>query len=378
MSETKIRALLVGVGGYGAGYAESILRDAEGRYQIVGVADPFAAQSRVYDALTAQGIPMYDTAADFYAANTAELAIISSPIQFHREQAITCMEMGSDVLLEKPIAATPEDARAIKAARDRTGRRLAIGFQWCYDPVMLRVKADADAGVFGRPVSLKAAVLWARGFGYYARGWAAKRYDAQGRAIFDSVAANATAHYLMNMLWLAKPGTDGARMVTFDARTLRANDIEMYDTLFLRAALDVGAELTFAVSHAAGEAHNQNPMFEYRFEHATLRYGGVGQDGDHITATFDDGRVVDYGHSEANGFAAKLRGMAAAMRDGGAIACPAETAMAHAEAMAQIAERLPEAERFPEERIRREEDCVWVPGLHEELMAFYDEGGTAR
>jgi hypothetical protein len=52
-------------------------------------------------------------------------------------------------------------------------------------------------GMLGRPKRLKTLVLWPRDFAYYNRNdWAGKKTDQNGRPVLDSVAHNATSHFL--------------------------------------------------------------------------------------------------------------------------------------------------------------------------------------
>jgi predicted dehydrogenase len=48
----------------------------------------------------------------------------------HREPAVTALDLGLPVYLEKPIARTAEDAAAIVAAAQRSGTVCAVGYQW--------------------------------------------------------------------------------------------------------------------------------------------------------------------------------------------------------------------------------------------------------
>ena len=372
----KLPVLLVGVGGYGSGYVREMLdHGAERGAALAGVVDPFAATSRYYDELTAHGTRFWDTVEAFYAENAAGLAVISTPIQFHAHQAIHCLEHGSHVLCEKPAAATVEDVEKMIAARDRTGRTLAIGFQWCYDPAMLRLKADVDAGLLGRPLAMRSIVLWPRAISYYKRGlgWAGKKRDAAGAAIFDNVASNATAHYIENMLWLAGEGYKGVDVAEMTVRTLRANDIEMFDTIVMDARLENGARMFFVASHATGRDGWQNPVFEYEFERATVRYGALGEDGSSLVAAFKDGTVKDYGVSSTGGCAHKLEtAIALARGEDTALPCPVEAAIRHTRAMAMIRAKQPEAEVFSPESVRTDDGMVWVPGLTEKLIRCYE------
>ena len=100
-----IEILLVGVGGYGVNYVKELLGpDAPEDVKVVGVADPVARRSPCWEMIQAAGIPVFDDIEAFYAGHRADLAIISSPIHFHAGQVIGCLNHGSYVLCEKPVA----------------------------------------------------------------------------------------------------------------------------------------------------------------------------------------------------------------------------------------------------------------------------------
>jgi predicted dehydrogenase len=368
----KIGIVLVGIGGYGNTYVNALLNEKKrSGYKIAGVVDPYAEKAPGFAALKELGVPFFGTLGEFYAANRAELAVISTPIALHEEQALFAVGQGSHVLLEKPMAGTLAAARRIDRAAKDAHVKLAVGFQWCYDPAMLALKRDADAGLFGAPKKLRALVIWPRDKAYYARGtgWAGKEYDAQGRPVFDSVASNATAHYIENMLWIAGRGFVGAGVERMEAETFRAYPVETFDTVTLRAKLEGGAEMVFAASHTTQPGTEQEPMFEYEFENATARFGGFGEKGGPLTATFTDGRVISYGES-ARQSDDKIWAMLDAIREGADIPCPAEAALRHAQAMELLRVASPEAREF--EGAVETDARVYVPELEKKLVACYE------
>ncbi|MGI6238892.1 MAG: Gfo/Idh/MocA family protein [Christensenellales bacterium] len=370
MDDTKI--LLVGIGGYGDVYVNALRQGkARGGYQIAGVVDPFAQRAPSHQALLADGVPFYSSLEDFYRDQRADLAVISTPTSLHAEQAMIAISQNTHVLVEKPIAATHADAQKVADAATAQGVKLAVGFQWCYDAAMLRFKRDVDAGRFGAPKRMRALVIWPRDKAYYARGtgWAGKKYDAQGRAAFDSVASNATAHYIENMLWIAGSGYDGSAVADLESEIWRANAIETFDTVTFRATLDCGAQIYYAASHATKPGTQQDPMFEYEFERATARFGGFGEKGARLTATFHDGSVKDYGVSD-NGTDVKIWTMLDAIRNGADIPCPPAAAIKHAQLISMLHKASPEARVL--ENIVETEERVYVPGLEDRLVRCYE------
>ena len=195
-----------------------------------------------------------------------------------------------------------------------------------------------------------------------------KKYAKNGAPIFDSVASNATAHYLENMLWVS-----GCELTDVEVQTFRANPIETFDTIVLRGRIGTG-RLTFVASHAIGRKEAQNPMFEYVFEKGRIAFGGLGKDGAELTFHFNDGTEKRYGDTNlGTGIDRmhKLWDVVDAIRDGGEIACTAEDAMLHTRAMAQIFEKCPEAYAFPVDEVYDDNGQNWVPGLRERLIREY-------
>ena len=187
----EIKVALFGVGGYAANYPYTINQHKDSGVTLVAAVDPFNKNCDM--------CPVYDTAEEMYANHQPDLVVVGTPINFHVEQTVEAFRRGCHVAMEKPMAANMDGVRKILAARDEAGKMLSIGFNMCADPVVRAAKADVQAGLFGKPLSMKTIVLWPRGHAYYARGggWAGKKYAKHGAPLFDSVLSNATAHYLL-------------------------------------------------------------------------------------------------------------------------------------------------------------------------------------
>ncbi len=67
----------------------------------------------------------------------------------HAECAIAALEKGVNVLLEKPMCVTTEEAIEIMRAEKKSGKVLSIGFQPRLDPNMINVKNIVQSGVLG-------------------------------------------------------------------------------------------------------------------------------------------------------------------------------------------------------------------------------------
>lgn len=67
----------------------------------------------------------------------------------HAECTIAALEHGVNVMLEKPMCVTTEEAVAIMRAEKKSGKVLSIGFQPRLDPNMQKVKEIVESGVLG-------------------------------------------------------------------------------------------------------------------------------------------------------------------------------------------------------------------------------------
>ena len=107
----ELKAVLFGVGGYAANYPEAFRRARRENVVLAGAVDPYV--------LPCDACPLYEDPETMLREIRPDIAVISTPIQLHARQAELAFEHGCHVVLEKPIAATVESARAILAARDR-------------------------------------------------------------------------------------------------------------------------------------------------------------------------------------------------------------------------------------------------------------------
>ena len=371
--QSVVRLVMVGVGGYALTYLKKLLDpQCDLPVKLVGGVDPFAKNSPVYNELVAAGVPLYDTVEDFYREQEADLAIIATPIQLHAGQSIYCMEHGSDVLCEKPVCAVIDDVQRMIEARDRTGKRLAIGYQWSYSAAVQRLKQDVLSGRYGRPLRMKTIVLWPRDREYYRRGsgWAAHKKNARGEWILDSVAANATAHYLHNMLYVAGNQVDrSARVEKIKVETYRANQIEMFDTCAMRLRTAENTEMLYLVAHSIARSGARNPEFIYEFEKGTV---SCKADEHMMRGVLSDGTQLLYGDPNADQ-TRKMAWMIATMQEKTPVLCGPEAASEHTKCINKIEELIPETPFFPAEKIKEDGELVYCEGLDAVLGRCYAE-----
>jgi predicted dehydrogenase len=105
-------------------------------------------ESRVADLAGNYGVD-YTTDHGTLADRGVDAAVVASPSPTHRAIATELLEAGVDVLVEKPLALSSEDAWAIVEAADRNDGVLATGHIFRYHPALCDLKRRLDRGELG-------------------------------------------------------------------------------------------------------------------------------------------------------------------------------------------------------------------------------------
>ena len=367
MKKTSI--LCVGIGGYANTYLSSVLKQENPDFEIVGMVEVAPERCPFYPQLRDMGVPLYASMEDFYREKTADLAIITTPIHLHTRQILCALENGSNVMCEKPLSGVSADEQLIAVKSEETGKFVIIGYQWSYSQAITDLKEDIMQGLYGAPLFLKSLILWPRGNSYFTRGtgWAGKRTLADGTVVNDSVASNATAHYIHNMLYVTGGAVGkSSEVVSLQADLVRLNKIENFDTLTARMELDNGAKAIYIASHATRD--NVDPVLEYRFEKGTVTYGNGQTD---IIGTFADGTVKNYGDPYLNTNNKVYEAIAQARGESFTPRCGVKAAAAQVRCIEKLQENP--IRDFRQEYVRTKEDFLYVEGLDALLLKCFEE-----
>jgi predicted dehydrogenase len=114
---------------------------------LAAVIDPDAAQAS--RAAEEWQIPAYASVEDFFAAGVAiEAASVCVPTSAHFSVASKLLEKGIDLLIEKPIAGSTEEADQLISAADRTGRVLQVGHLERFNPAVAAIQPLLNGPMF--------------------------------------------------------------------------------------------------------------------------------------------------------------------------------------------------------------------------------------
>ena len=139
-----VRVGVIGIGNMGWHHARvlSLLRDAE----LVGVADPDPARGQL--AVEQFGCRWFASYEEMLPE--VEAVCIAVPTLLHHRVGMACFKAGVHVLIEKPIAATQDEATELSQAAEQAGRLLQVGHIERFNPAfreLLKVVANEEVVV---------------------------------------------------------------------------------------------------------------------------------------------------------------------------------------------------------------------------------------
>jgi predicted dehydrogenase len=137
-----LRGAVIGLGAMGRHHAR-IMASTEG-VELVATCDPQEERAKEH----ARGPATVAVASPDQLPKDLDVAVVSAPTSAHRAIAEPLLRRGVSCLVEKPIAASLEDADAMIAAAREGGAILAIGHAERFNPGVLRVRDRIEKPVF--------------------------------------------------------------------------------------------------------------------------------------------------------------------------------------------------------------------------------------
>ncbi len=154
-----VRIGLIGAGGIAGAHARGYRAlAAEGLCRVTAVADalPEAAARRAGELEAAHTFSDYHDLLALSGPDSPDAVDICLPHDLHTEVALAACASGKHVLVEKPIATTLQDARAMILAARAAGVVLQVGHNERFDPQYQEMKRLVDTGALGEVFAARA------------------------------------------------------------------------------------------------------------------------------------------------------------------------------------------------------------------------------
>jgi len=123
-----------------------------------------------------------------------DAVIIATPTSTHADIAVDCLEAGKDILVEKPLARTYQEAKRIVDSAKKNKRKLMVGMNLRYRPDTMLLRSFINSNEIGEPFYVKCG--WIRKQSSSEK-WFTKKEESGGGVIIDL-----GIHILDLALWL--------------------------------------------------------------------------------------------------------------------------------------------------------------------------------
>ena len=141
-----VKLAYIGAGGIAQSHLRAVSDVDE--IEVVAVAD--LIRERAEETAAQWGIPhAYQDYREMLANEDIEAVSVCTYNQAHRAPTVDALHAGKHVLVEKPMAATLEDAAAMTQAAHETGKLLMVAVWTRFSPLRQAAKAIVDAGTLG-------------------------------------------------------------------------------------------------------------------------------------------------------------------------------------------------------------------------------------
>ena len=229
----KLGIAVVGAGAIGRMHAEMIAVSDVAR--LAAIVDPAAPARALADELEARWFADCD---EMLATPGVDAVVIAAPNDMHMPLALATLAAGRPALVEKPIAATVEQARAIETAARESGAPVLVGHHRRHNPIVQEARRLVREGAIGTPTSIAVISNVYKPDAYFAPGW--RRRAGAGPVLVNMVHEIDLLRFVIGEIVEVQAMTSNRR-----------RGFENEDTAAVLLRFDNGALATISLSDAA-------------------------------------------------------------------------------------------------------------------------------
>lgn len=184
-------------------YCKPMLADYTDVCEICGVYDANPGRARNFVAECNGNFPVFEDFEEMINTVKPDRVIVTTTDVFHSDYIIKSLEMGCDVITEKPMTTTDDRCRAILDAEKRTGHKVTVTFNYRYAPYMTKIKEIINNGDIGKVYSVHFEWLLTQNMDYGAHGTSYfRRWNARMALSSGLLVHKSTHHFDLINWWL--------------------------------------------------------------------------------------------------------------------------------------------------------------------------------
>ena len=237
----KKRYVLVGTGGRASMYTKALVVDYHAVAELVALCDNNPGRTRFYaDQARQHGVEIATYLDNDFEWMIAEcrpdIVIVTSKDCTHDDYICRAMELGCDVITQKPMTMNEEKCQRILDTRKKTGRKCRVTFSYRYAPPATQLKDLLMSGIIGevRSIDFHWLLNTSHGADYFRR-WHRQKANSGGLQVHK-----ATYHV---DLYLANESYDGYHR----DHCVFSQDIDIVDTLHAIVSYQNGVQMSYSL-----------------------------------------------------------------------------------------------------------------------------------
>lgn len=163
---------LIGCGRIAPNHITAAMNNADA-LEVVALCDPVREHAeRILSFLPEEkraSVRMYEDYREMLRDGAPTLVSIATESGKHASIGLDCLDAGCNVIIEKPIALSMDDARALVSKAKEKNVKLCVNHQNRFNKAVQKIRSAVEEGRFGRMLHGTAHILWSRGEEYYAQ-----------------------------------------------------------------------------------------------------------------------------------------------------------------------------------------------------------------
>jgi predicted dehydrogenase len=201
-----------------------------------------------------------------------EAVVVGTPNYLHAQQTIDALNAGKHVLVEKPMAATREEAKAMIKAAEKVKKFLMVGQNQRLMPPHVKAKEILDAGKLGKPLAFQTTFKHPGPEGWSldgAKSWFFRKNEAVMGVTGDLGVHKADLmRFLLGQEFVEVNGF----LATMDKKDEKGKPIGLDDNAFLTLKTNAGVigSMTISWTNYGGFEDNGTTIY---CQHGVLRIG---------------------------------------------------------------------------------------------------------
>ena len=217
MEDDKLGVAIHGAGQVACAHAASWLKNPH--VEIVSVSSRRKASAQRLADQFDLDCPVRDSFDQVLDDGRVDVVNISGPNHVHAEQGIAAAEAGKHLLVEKPMALSPAENRALRDAVDRAGVKSVVSFVLRWNPLFENLKSLLAGGAVGKLFYVEVDYWHGIGTWYSGWEWAHKRQTGGSTMLLGG------CHAVDALRWLA-----GDEVVEVSAFSNNTKGLYEYDS----------------------------------------------------------------------------------------------------------------------------------------------------